>query len=192
MTEKRRITDPETLKALSQPLRRRLYRLLIQLGPSTVGTLAKKVDGDPGQISYHLRELARHGYIEEAPELARDKRERWWKTTPGSNTWDTADFDTPEARAIADTVKAQMMADEFERAVEWEKSRDEWGEPWNRIATSSESNLFLTPEEAVDFNEELTALVVKWAEIGKKARREGRTEGREVVFHFMHNFPERP
>ncbi|GIG66300.1 winged helix-turn-helix domain-containing protein [Phytomonospora endophytica] len=192
MTEKRRITDPETLKALSQPLRRRLYRLLIQLGPSTVGVLAKKVEGDPGQISYHLRALAKHGYIEEAPELARDKRERWWKATPGSNTWDTADFDTPEARAIADTVKAQMMADEFERAIEWEKARDEWGEPWTRIATSSESNLFLTPEETVAFNEELTALVVKWSAVGKQARAEGRVEGREVVFHFMHNFPERP
>jgi len=192
MTERRRITDPETLKALAQPLRRRLYRLLIQLGPSTVGVLAKKVEGDPGQISYHLRELAKHGFIEEAPELARDKRERWWRAVPGSAGWDTADFATPEARAIADQVKAQMLADEFERAIEWEKNRETWGKDWTRVATSSESNLFLTPEEAVAFNADLTEVLMKWSKVGHAARAADRTENREVVFHFMHNFPERP
>ncbi|MEV0650528.1 helix-turn-helix domain-containing protein [Phytomonospora sp. NPDC050363] len=192
MTEMRKITSPETLKAMAQPLRRRLYRLLSQLGPSTAGVLAKKTDSDPGQISYHLRELAKHGFIEEAPELAKDRRERWWRTTPGSSTWDTADFDTPEARAIADTVKRQMIADEFERAVQWEKDRDEWGAPWNRVATSSESTLFLTPEELAELNDELTALVVKWSKRGREARAEGRVENRESVFLFTHNFPERP
>lgn len=190
---RRRISDPETLKGLTQPLRRRLYRLLIQLGPATVGTLAKKVDGDPGQVSYHLRELAKHGFIEPAPELARDKRERWWKAVPGSTTWSSVDFDaSPEAAAIADALKRQMIADEFERAVQWEQDRETWPAEWQGAVMSNESNLFLTPDELKAMNAELLDVLSTWGRRGREARAEGRTEGREAVFMFMHDFPERP
>ncbi len=69
-----RITDPGILKALSHPLRRQIYRLLIQLGPQTVTLLTEHTGADPGQLSFHLRELAKRGFITEAPELARDRR----------------------------------------------------------------------------------------------------------------------
>jgi hypothetical protein len=41
MSNERRLDDPEVLKGLAQPFRQRLYRTLAQIGPATVGMLAK-------------------------------------------------------------------------------------------------------------------------------------------------------
>ncbi|SDM49424.1 winged helix-turn-helix domain-containing protein [Allokutzneria albata] len=188
MTERRKITDPDVLKGLAQPLRRQLYRLLCQLGPATAGALAKRTESDPGLVSYHLRELGRTGYIEEAPELARDRRERWWRAVPGSTSWSHLDFTDPESRAIADTVKAQMVADQLERLRTYERERDSWPVEWVEAATSTEGGLRLTPDELRAMSEELQEVLIRWSHVGKG----GVDDGREHVFMFLHAFPERP
>jgi DNA-binding transcriptional ArsR family regulator len=185
----RRLDDPEVLKGLAQPIRQRLFRLLIQIGPATVGTLAKRMSADPGLVSYHLRELARRGFIEDVPEPARDRRERWWRAIPGSADWSSLDFRTPEGQAIAAMVKGQMMADEFARLRRYDQTRDTWSEEWQRAATSSDSFLRLTPDELKQLTAELLAVLKRWGEAGRNAPP---VEEREHVFLFFHAFPERP
>ncbi|GLZ75615.1 transcriptional regulator [Actinorhabdospora filicis] len=189
MTEKRVITEAEVLKALTQPIRRRLFRLLAHLGPSTVGTLAKKVDADPGQISYHLRALAKLDLIEEAPELARDRRERVYRRPDGVLSWSRSSF-ADEDRVIVDALKSELISDEFERALAWERDRDEWPAEWRDVATSVQSHFVMTPRELQDFEAELQAVYLKWGQLTRDARDAGDTEGRERVFHFTHSFPE--
>jgi DNA-binding transcriptional ArsR family regulator len=202
----RRIDDPEVLKGLAQPIRQRLYRLLTQIGPATVGTLAKRVNGDPGLISYHLRELARRGFIEDVPELARDRRERWWRTVPGSTSWAWSDFPTPEGQAVASAVKGQMIADEFARLHRYEQSRDSWSDAWQDATISSDSFLRLTPAELGQLSAELLEVLQRWGRHGREASERERArqaaeppdgdpgdgERREHVFLFLHAFPERP
>jgi DNA-binding transcriptional ArsR family regulator len=195
-TPHRRLDDPEVLKGLAQPIRQRLYRLLSQLGPATVGTLAKRMNADPGLVSYHLRELARRGFIEDVPELARDRREHWWRAVPGSANWSFLDFPDPESRAIAATVKSQMVADEFGRLRRFEQSRDTWSEQWQRAVVSSDSFLRLTPDELAQLTAELGAVLARWSETSRAAAAEpvapAEGEGREHVFVFFHAFPDRP
>ena len=58
--------DPvRAIRALSHPLRVRLLDLLRFDGPSTATLLARRVGESSGATSYHLRQLARHGFIEE-------------------------------------------------------------------------------------------------------------------------------
>lgn len=191
MTEKRVITEAEVLKALTQPIRRRLFRLLAQLGPSTVGTLAKKVDADPGQVSYHLRALAKLDLIVEAPELARDRRERVYRRPDGVLSWSRSSFSEAEDRLVVDALKSELISDEFERALAWERERDGWPAEWLEVATSVQSHFLMTPDELRAFEEELQAVYLKWGRRGREARDSGDTEGRERVFHFTHSFPER-
>ena len=47
-------------------------------GPSTATALAKRLGLNSGATSYHLRQLALHGLIEEAEGLG-NKRDRWWQ-----------------------------------------------------------------------------------------------------------------
>ncbi|MEV7908349.1 helix-turn-helix domain-containing protein, partial [Streptomyces anulatus] len=74
--------DTGALKALSHPLRMRLLMTVDEIGPATVGMLAEHLTQPVGVISYHLRQLANHGLVAEVPELARDRRERWWRFVP--------------------------------------------------------------------------------------------------------------
>ena len=70
--------DPvRAIRALSHPLRVRLLDLLRFDGPSTATLLARRVGESSGATSYHLRQLARHGFIEE--EQRDGRRERWWR-----------------------------------------------------------------------------------------------------------------
>jgi len=196
MTDKRRLTDPDDLKGLTHPLRRTLYRLLTQLGPATVTMLAEHADADPGQISYHLRELGKRGFIEEAPELARDRRERWWKVVPGSLSWSTSEFADPAGRALADTAHGLMIEDEFQRLRAYLGLRDSWGEEWRNTAQTNNSTLRLAPEELRAMCAEIDDVIVRWSAVGRvdpAIRPEDRPEdGREHVFLFLHAFPERP
>jgi DNA-binding transcriptional ArsR family regulator len=196
MTEPRRITDPGILKALSHPLRRQIYRLLNQQGPQTVTLLAEHTGADPGQLSFHLRELAKHGFIAEAPELARDRRERWWRSEPGSWSFSTEDFTDPAAKAIAGTAKQLMVAEEVDRIRAYEASKESLDPDWINAAVSSDYNIRLRPDELRELTAELHEVLMRWSAAGRiepPVRPEDRPDdGREPVFLFLHAFPERP
>lgn len=73
-----RVTDVATLRALAHPVRQ---RILIELSIRRSLRAADLADiiGEPANaISYHLRSLAKAGLLIEAPELARDSRDRVW------------------------------------------------------------------------------------------------------------------
>ena len=138
--DSRRVNSPDVLKALTHPLRRQILRLLVQFGPATVTKLGEHTGADPGQLSFHLRELAKRGFIEEAPALARDRRERWWRAIEDSWSWSTLDFeDDPAGRAIADTAYRLMVADEYERLRTYESSRPSFSPEWVNAATAGEA-----------------------------------------------------
>ena len=196
MTETRRLTDAEVLKGLTHPLRRQLYRLLVQLGPSTVTVLAEHTSADPGRISYHLRDLGRRGFIEEVPELARDRRERWWRVVSGSLAWSTGAFTDSVDRAVAETAYRQLVADEFERLRVYEATKDDWEPEWTDAAVTSNSYLRLTRDELRSMNNELNEVLKRWSRVGRRDPDVRPTElpddGRKNVFVFFHAFPEKP
>lgn len=68
--------DVTAVRALAHPLRLRMLDLLRFEGPATATMLAGRVAESSGSTSYHLRQLARHGFIEEMAK--RRGRERWW------------------------------------------------------------------------------------------------------------------
>jgi DNA-binding transcriptional ArsR family regulator len=177
------------LVAMAHPLRRRLLNLLKVDGPATASTLAERTGQAVGNISHHLRALGAAGLIEEAPELARDRRERWWRRSPGPVSWSSADFAGDEAtQAIAraaesvdlDTQLGFLRA--FAAATAEERAR------WPRGPFSSSTWLRLDDDELAEFSEQLQALIRRWAdrEIPEDDR------DRSPVFVFAHGIPARP
>lgn len=185
----RRISDPDTLKGLAHPLRQKIYRQLVRFGPLTVSELGKRVGADPGQTSYHLRELAKRGFVEDVPEMARDRRERWFRAMPGSMSWSSLDFTDPEGAAVANTVKSQMVIGEFESLRHYERTRSTWSHEWQDAAMSMDSFLRLTPSELAELGKELLAVVERWGNATRSRPLEG---DRHSVLVFFHGFPERP
>ena len=79
MDESLHVTEPDVLRAVAHPLRRRLLDVLRVDGPQTASLLAEHTGEAVGNVSHHVRVLQRAGLVEAAPELARDRRERWWR-----------------------------------------------------------------------------------------------------------------
>src|SRR5512132_2145690 len=69
--------DVRAVRALAHPLRLELLDLLRFEGPATATLMARRGGESIGATSYHLRQLARYGYIEETP--CQGGRERWWR-----------------------------------------------------------------------------------------------------------------
>jgi predicted ArsR family transcriptional regulator len=186
----RRIDDPEVLKGIAQPFRQRLWRYLLRQGPATVGTMAKHLDADPGQVSYHLRELAKGGWVEHAPELARDRRESWWRAVPGSSSFAIDDFATPEGRAIARHLDRQLARENFERLAHFANNVERWSPQWRAATNATQSFLYLTAAEARAMNTELNEVLGRWARADDEARERGDTTPRQPYLHLMYGFPE--
>ncbi len=67
--------DPDLFRALAEPTRIAIVRVLILAGGSAnVGTIAAQVDVDPSVVSRHLRDLAQAGVL----DVDRRGRERWY------------------------------------------------------------------------------------------------------------------
>src|SRR3954447_8136276 len=88
MPLRRKELDAPALKALAHPLRVQILRTLELRGQESVTGLAQELGETTGAVSYHLRQLARHGLVEEGdadeaeqPDGARavGRRRRLWR-----------------------------------------------------------------------------------------------------------------
>ena len=70
MPDERRILHPDTrqLRVLAHPLRSRLVGALRFHGPATATQLAARLGTNSGATSYHLRQLAEVGLVEDDAE----------------------------------------------------------------------------------------------------------------------------
>ncbi|MFI7488154.1 ArsR/SmtB family transcription factor [Micromonospora echinaurantiaca] len=185
----RQVTDSRVLAALAHPLRRRLMDVLKVHGPSTVGALAERTEQAPANVSHHLKVLAAADLVAEAPELARDRRERWWRLVSRSVAWSSADFDAdPATRAVADAATSLNLDRHVALTRAWHAAGDDAHEAWGDGPFSTDRWLHLTPDELAELSRELNELLARWAE--RKALDDGRR--REPVFLFAHGFPARP
>lgn len=191
-SENRRITDLGTLKAISHPLRMRLYRALFVARTATASQLADQVDEAVSLVSYHLRKLADHGLIEEAEAQSADGRERWWQPSSYGFSVREEDLrDAPEkvaAGAALSRSLTEQRADMYRRFLD---EREAWSGEWRSASISAEWLPRLTAPELAALGEELDAVLKKYDQLARAAERAGDTEGRENVAVHLHGFPYR-
>ncbi|WP_129842014.1 helix-turn-helix domain-containing protein [Streptomyces sp. RFCAC02] len=154
-----KVSDPAALKALAHPLRLRILRHLGAAGPATSTTLAAVLGENTGTLSYHLRQLAAGGFIEDVPERA-SGRERWWRTVRGRDVRRPAPSElTPAEQAVADTLDRLRMADDMRLAERFISGTDA-AEGWAR---GSRGLSHLTREELNDFHDAYLELLSRFS-----------------------------
>jgi DNA-binding MarR family transcriptional regulator len=189
-----RITDLDALKVFTHPLRIRLYRALFTARTATASHLADQVDEAVSLVSYHLRKMAAHGFIVEAPEHGTDGRERWWKISAERGfSFRSADFDDrPEGAAVLAQVTRQLLATRAERYEQYVDEQSAWPREWTNAAFSNEFMPLLTAAELQQMADELGEVMRRWTDRGRAAEDAGETAGREHVAVQMYGFPFRP
>jgi DNA-binding transcriptional ArsR family regulator len=166
-----RLSDPTAMRALAHPVRLRLLGELRTHGPQSVKMLGDALDEPPGSISYHVGKLAGIGLVEEAPELARDRRERWWRAAHDTTSWEPVEaLDDPERRAASGALRRAVAAGYaagLERYFEAEPALDR---AWARGTAIGDALLHLTSDELQELNNDIEALVGRWQARSAAAR----------------------
>lgn len=109
------------LKAYAHPLRRRIARAVAARGHARAADIAADLGVAANSVSFHLRVLADAGFIEEAPEHARDKRDRVWKAIEGA--WNVGSPEHPIADEALGGIVMNSLADDhvelLRRVMAW-------------------------------------------------------------------------
>ena len=73
--------DPRVLRAIAHPVRSRILTELDASGSLRAADIAVRLGIPANSASFHLRQLAKFGLVEEDPAAARDRRDRVWRAT---------------------------------------------------------------------------------------------------------------
>lgn len=161
----RQVNDALTLRALAHPVRQRLMIRLAGGGPATSAMLAEEFREDRGAMSYHLRFLARYGFIEIDVERGREK---FWRVVPQDLRIPERSELGPEAAMAADEAGRQMLERNLETLARYWRERESFG-AWADAAMLSYSALRLTQEELARFGEEYVAFLKGWVRPAEQA-----------------------
>ncbi|MGW7414869.1 helix-turn-helix domain-containing protein [Streptomyces sp. NPDC054863] len=121
------------------PVRVALLDLLAEVGTVTSTEAAARLGHSSGLCSFHLRQLARHGLIEEVPHTG--GRARPWRLR-----WEPSERSGPEA-AAGFSALALGLEDESHR--HWLTHRDQAPAEWQQDGSFS-AVVHLTPAETAE------------------------------------------
>ncbi|MGZ4494394.1 MAG: winged helix-turn-helix domain-containing protein [Nocardioides sp.] len=176
MNQRRRLTDPDALKALAHPLRMALLGALVTEGPLTASQAAELVGESPSNCSWHLRKLAEHGFVREAAGAS--GRNRPWEAAQQGLEWDEGEDADPAARVAADALADALLDREVQRLRVARAATDESPE-WREASGFSQSQVWLTAQEAQEIQRGMQELFFRFGE--RHGAPEKRPEGARLV-----------
>ncbi|MFC8075244.1 helix-turn-helix domain-containing protein [Streptomyces sp. NPDC057307] len=158
----REVTDPRAMRALAHPLRLELLEQLALAGTLTAAQAGELVGETPANCSFHLRTLAKYGFVEEA--AGGRGRERPWRRVPGGiGTPEVLDGTEASAggRALTDVIMNRHL-----ETIRKHRAVTQPGLPaeWQQLGGHSSAVLHLTLEEMAELRTDLLALLARHAD----------------------------
>ena len=160
----RELTDARAMRALAHPTRLSLLEAMAREGrPLTATEAAELVGESPSSCSFHLRQLAKYGFVEEVAEGATGRR-RPWKLSHLGLTFDASDSGDPET-VLAASALERVMRDRFlDRAAAGLEARRRLPADWRKATGFDQFLLYVTADELAAVEQELSALLLRYHE----------------------------
>jgi len=156
LPELRKITDAQTMRALAHPVRIALIEELSIAGPMTATEVGERIGESPTTCSFHLRQLAKYGFVEEAG--GGKGRSRPWRMTSIGMSFSLT-HDDPEAEIAASALSRVLRERQLARYQTWLQTKAAYPRRWREAANESEWGAYLTAEELEQLNDELVAML---------------------------------
>lgn len=182
-----RMTDPRALRALAHPLRLSLLALLRAEGPLTATRACALLGENPASCSFHLRQLAKYGLVEEAG--GGRGRERPWRAT-AMFTDVPAVTDSPELAVASGLFRSIVAERYYEQMMGWLEASENEPAEWQRAALFRDVYLYLTPAELAELGEQVDRLLDRY--LDRATRPELRPPGARLITHIQVAAPHQP
>jgi hypothetical protein len=146
------LTDPKAIRALAHPMRWALLEALGDAGTLTATQASEMLGESPANCAFHLRTLAKYGFVEEAG--GGRGRERPWRQTYDGMSWRTRQED-PEVSHAGEALDQVWMDRVLTRARRSLGSTRSWPAAFDDNLGGSTSRLYVTPAEAQELYAEI-------------------------------------
>jgi len=168
-----KLTDPRMMRALAHQARIAIWSHLGLRGPATATECAKIAGLSPSACSYHLRTLARYGFVEEDLASAADGRERPWRARMLYFTME-ADPGQPAATGVA----SRFLVENLRAAAEENRARyinrqSEYPADWQAALGENFSVAHVTPDELYQLRERLIEVMAPYVRLDPEERPPG-------------------
>ena len=170
---KRLEMDAAALKALAHPMRVQIHRILALRGRVSVTSLAEELGESTGATSYHLRQLARHGLVEQCDPPAGGGRQRWWRMAVDEIHMKGFEFlENPETSEAVGFLLREYQQDRSRKLANWYATATQWPVEWQRASSDADGRLELNPKQTRALADELHAVIEKYNKLkpGRGAR----------------------
>jgi DNA-binding transcriptional ArsR family regulator len=154
----RELRDPKDIRALAHPTRLALLEALGLHGELTATEAAAIVGESPSSCSFHLRTLAKHGFVEETG--GGSGRQRPWRIAHLGTS--IPSFEDAERSVAADALGSMYVDRQLERFRQWRARRLEAPAEWRRASTVTEMVSWVTPEELKELNDDAREAIDKY------------------------------
>ncbi|MFJ9809788.1 ArsR/SmtB family transcription factor [Streptomyces sp. NPDC101158] len=181
-----RVLDPRSLRGLAHPLRIQILRALRHHGPATASQLGERLGESSGATSYHLRQLAAHGFVQDDPTRGKG-RERWWKAAQEGTAVDEALFKNPdpEVQGAVEVFLYEIANIHTQELNTYLGTRHQFPDAWSGASDISDFTLHLTAERQRELNEKIHRLIDEYTALAEQDA----ADTQRVRMH-LHAFPQ--
>jgi DNA-binding transcriptional ArsR family regulator len=178
------LTDPRALRALAHPTRLDLMGLLRRGEPLTATQAGEQIGESAASCSFHLRQLAKYGLVEEAG--GGRGRERPWRATAISTEWAARGADE-EADAAGTLLNRVVVERYLQSAIGWLERRGSEQPEWVEAAMISDALVYMTAEELQEIDGKIRTLLEPY--LRRLENREPAAAGARTVSLIALGFP---
>jgi len=158
--ERRELNDPQTMRALTHPVRLALLEALELEGPLTATQAGEMIGEPPNTCSFHFRQLAKYGFVEEAGPAP--GRSRPWRLA--THRMHFSDLSEDPGTAMAARGLDRMLRQRyFARLEAFYSSRSDYPLAWQETTGGSQAVVHLTPEELRAVEEEIMSVLDRYS-----------------------------
>lgn len=172
----RDVTDPAEMRALAHPVRLKILDALRRQDTITATQASELTGESPANCSFHLRTLAKYGYLEEVEGTS--GRQRPWRRSAERLRFSIQHQD-PSARAIANELVERISVQREQLLRDWFRGHDAYSDEWQNAAFVSDRVVYMTPAEVAELNAKVDALMDEYAQ--RVSEPDQRPEGAEPV-----------